>query len=318
MKHFITGGAGFVGSAVVAALLSRGDQVVVYDNLSSGRREFLQPLQSSGRLELIEADLLDFDTLLSVIETSSPEVVWHLAANPDIRYGAEKTDLDLHQGTIATYNVLEAMRRAGLNQIVFSSSSAIYGLPTKLPTPEDYGPLLPHSLYGASKLACEGLVSAFCHTFGFRAWIFRFANVVGPNATHGIIPDLLAKLRRDQTKLEVLGDGRQRKSYIHVSDCVAGMIHGWLHGPDQLNIFNLGTDDDILISRIAEIVLEELGMSEVPIVYTGGEIGWPGDIPVMKLDCSRIKSLGWRPQYSSEQAVRLAVQALIAQGYGLG
>ncbi len=311
MKHLVTGGAGFVGCELVRQLLDRGDEVVAYDNLSSGRREFLSPFHDTGRLKLIEADLLDFDALHNALSAEAPEMVWHLAANPDIRYGAQKTDLDLNQGTIATYNVLEAMRRCGISKIVFSSSSAIYGLPTKFPTPEDYGPLLPHSLYGASKLACEGLVSAFCHTFDFQAWIFRFANVVGPNATHGIIPDLLAKLHRDPTQLEVLGDGQQRKSYIHVSDCVAGMIHGWLHSSDPVNIFNLGTDDDILIKRIAEIVLEEAGQPDTPIVYTGGKIGWPGDVPVMKLDCSRIKSLGWRPRLNSEQAVREAVKALV-------
>ncbi|MCD6351023.1 MAG: NAD-dependent epimerase/dehydratase family protein [Armatimonadetes bacterium] len=309
MNCFVTGGAGFIGSALVEALLSRGDGVTVYDNLSSGRREFLAPFEGQNGFRFVEADLLDFEALVQAVEGA--DVVWHLAANPDIRYGAEKTDLDLQQGTIATYNVLEAARRAGVVKVVFSSSSAVYGLPSILPTPEDYGPLLPHSLYGASKLACEGLVSAFCYSLGFQAWIFRFANVVGPNATHGIIPDLPAKLADDPSRLEVLGNGRQRKSYIHVSDCVAGMLHGFEHADEPVNVFNLGTDDDILISRIAELVVEARGLPDTPIVYTGGDIGWPGDIPVMKLDCKRINSLGWRPRLNSEQAVREAIRALI-------
>jgi len=308
MRTVVTGGAGFVGSTLVAALLDAGHEVTAYDNFSSGRREFLEPFGDRPQFALVEGDLLDFERLQAAVERV--EVVWHIAANPDIRYGAEKTDLDLQQGTLATYNVLEAMRRREVRQIVFSSSSAIYGRPTVVPTPEDYGPLLPHSLYGASKLACEGLISAFCHSHGFQAWIFRFANVVGPNATHGIIPDLLAKLGRDRTKLEVLGDGRQRKSYIHVCDCVAGMIHGWREAGEKVKVFNLGTDDDILISRIAGIVLETAGDTNMSIAYTGGEVGWPGDVPLMQLDTARIRATGWRPTWRSEASVRQAVRAL--------
>ena len=308
MKTLVTGGAGFVGSALVGALIDEGHEVVVYDNLSSGRREFLTPFEGSGGLQFVKADLLDLGRLAEAL--AGVEMVWHLAANPDIRLGTRQTDLDLQQGTVATYNVLEAMRRAEVRKLAFSSSSAIYGRPTVFPTPDDYGPLLPESLYGASKLACEGLVSAFCHSLGMQAWIFRFANVVGPNATHGIIPDLLAKLRQTPARLEVLGNGRQRKSYIHVQDCVKGMLTGWRHADDPVNVMSLGTDDDILISRIAEIVVQEAGTSETPIVYTGGDVGWPGDVPVMKLDCTRIRSLGWRPQYNSEQAVRDAVRSL--------
>lgn len=311
MRCLVTGGAGFIGSALVGALLEDGHEVVAYDNLSSGKEDFLDPYRSCPRFVFVHGDLLDIEEVEAA--TRGVDVVWHLAANPDIRRGVRHTDLDLRQGTIATYNVLEAMRRCDVRHIVFSSSSAVYGRAAVLPTPEDYGPLTPHSLYGASKLACEGLVSAFCHTFGFRAWIFRFANVVGPNATHGIIPDLLAKLDRDSSRLEVLGNGQQRKSYIHVSDCVAGMIHGWQHSSQPVNIFNLGTQDDILIARIAEIVLEETGHADTPIVYTGGEIGWPGDVPQMMLDCTRITSLGWRPRYNSEEAVRQAVRALICK-----
>jgi UDP-glucose 4-epimerase len=308
MRCLVTGGAGFIGNAVVAALLDQGHEVVAFDNLSSGRREFLAPFEARPGFAFVQGDLLDLDALLTAMQDA--EMVWHLAANPDIRCGAEKTDLDLQQGTTVTLHVLEAMRRCGCAQLAFSSSSAVYGRPTVLPTPEGYGPLLPHSLYGASKLACEGLVSAFCHTFGIQAWIFRFANVVGPNATHGIIPDLVAKLQREPSELEVLGDGRQRKSYIHVSDCVVGMIHGWQHAGEQVNVFNLGTDDDILIGRIAEIVLEESGLSALPIVYTGGEVGWRGDVPWMRLDCGRIRSLGWHSRLDSEPSVRAAVRAL--------
>jgi len=311
MRCFVTGGAGFVGSALVRALLDDGQAVVVYDNLTSGRREFLAPFEGRSDFRFVRGDLLERDALSSAIQGC--DIAWHLAANPDIRYGAEKTDLDLQQGTIATYNVLEAARRAAVAKVVFSSSSAVYGRPARIPTPEDYGPLLPHSLYGASKLACEGLVSAFCHSLGFQAWVFRFANVVGPNATHGIIPDLIAKLDRDPTRLEVLGDGRQCKSYIHATDCVAGMIHGWRHGTDRINVFNLGTDDDILITRIAELVLEERGLPDSPIVYTGGEVGWPGDVPRMKLDCSRIRSLGWQPRFTSEAAVREAIRSFLCK-----
>jgi UDP-glucose 4-epimerase len=310
MKVLVTGGAGFIGSALSERLLRRGDEVTVFDNFSSGRKEFIGHLLKSDRFKLIEGDLLDPEGLAPALRRQ--EMVFHLAANPDIRGSLEEPALDFEQGTVATFNLLEAMRKNKVVKIAFASSSVVYGEPEISPTPEDYGSHLPISLYGASKLAGEGMISSYCHCFGFRAWIFRFANVVGPHPTHGILFDFVKKIRKNPRRLEVLGDGRQKKSYLYVDDCVEGMLWGVSRSGESLNVFNLGGGDDIRISEIARIFLAEAS-PEAEIVYAGGERGWPGDVPRMLLDVSKINRLGWKARLNSEAAVRLAIKTLLNQ-----
>ena len=239
------------------------------------------------------------------------ETVHHLAANPDIRLGTEVTDTDLRQGTVATYNVLEAMRNSGVKRISFSSSSAIYGEANVMPTPETYGPVKPISLYGASKLASEALITAWCGTFGAKSWIHRFANIVGPRGTHGVIYDFIHKLKNDPSRLEVLGNGLQEKSYMSAEDCVRAMVHIVDGTYDAINLYNLGTGDTCSVRRIAEIVVEESGLEGVSIEYTGGDRGWAGDVPKTSLDVEYLFSTGFEPTMQSEAAIRHTARALI-------
>lgn len=308
MRYFISGGAGFIGSHLVDRLVSMGE-VTVYDNLSSGKTEFIKHHLSRDNFHFIQADLLELDALKKAIKDH--EVVFHLAANPEARAGIEDTYLDLRQGTLTTYNVLEAMRVNEIKKIIFASSSTVYGETRVKSITEDYGPLVPISLYGASKLASEGLVTAFSHTFGMQAWIFRFANVVGPRATHGVIFDFISKLKQNAAELEILGDGNQKKPYIHVDDCVEGFLYGFLHSTNQLNLFNLGCSTVTSVSNIARIIVEEMGLNNVKFKYTGGERGWPGDVPHYRLDPSRMGRLGWKPRYTSDEAVRRGIRDIL-------
>ncbi|RLF32060.1 MAG: UDP-glucose 4-epimerase [Thermoplasmata archaeon] len=309
MKVFVTGGAGFIGSHLVDKLISQGDIVTVYDNLSSGRKEFLEQHMRNKKFTFIEGDLLDIECVKKNIKNH--DVVFHIAANPFVRLGEKQTRLDLEQGAIATYNVLESMRLNGVKKIVFSSSSVVYGETPPISIPETYGPTLPISFYGAGKLAGEGLISAFCGTFGFQAWVFRFANVVGSRGTHGVIVDFIDKLKRNPRELEILGDGKQRKPYLHVSDIVDGMIYGFEHSNEQVNLFNLGCDSNTTVTHIAEMVVEEMGLKDVKFKYTGGKRGWPGDVPRFQLDTTRMKKLGWKPRYTSDEAVRKAIREIL-------
>jgi len=310
MTYFITGGAGFIGSHVVDRLVPRNG-VTVYDNLSTGRETFISQHFGKPFFRFVKADLLDITTLSK--EMRGHDSVWHLAANPDIRKGTESTMVDLEQNTLATYNVLECARRVDAKTFVFSSTSTIYGRAKVFPTPEDYGPCLPISLYGASKLACEGLVSAYSELYGIKAWIFRFANIVGHRSTHGILFDLVEKLNNDRKTLQVLGDGKQKKSYLLVEECVDGMIYGFKHARDRLNYFNLGTSDQITVKRIVEILLEETKLKGVKVKYTGGESGWKGDVPRFLLDNRKMAKLGWKPKHTSEQAVREAARIVVKE-----
>lgn len=313
MKIFITGGAGFIPSNLAERLVTEGHEVTCYDNLSLGRREFLDDLVRGGRCRFVEADLLDLERVKA--EMAGHDQVWHLAANSDISHGATHTDWDLRQGTVVTWNVLEAMRLNGLREMVFSSTSAIYGEATVLPTPESYGPLHPISLYGASKLACEGLITAFCHNFGMRAWIYRFANIVGRNGTHGALVDFIRRLRQDPTRLRILGDGRQAKPYINVTDCVDAMLHGYRHGTGEVNCWNLSCAGATPVDTIARIVLEEMGLPGAALEHTGGAQGWKGDVPQVRLDPARMIALGWEPRHDSDGAVRQAVRDLLRQDH---
>ena len=307
MKILVTGGAGFIGSHMVDELVRRKHEVTVFDNLSSGRKEFISHHLKRKNIIFFEADLLDFKSVDKAMK--GQEFVHHLAANPDVRRGVERPDLDLKQNVVGTLNVLEAMRMNSVDKISFSSSSTVYGEAKEIPTPEDYGPLVPISLHGASKLAAEGLITAYCHTFGFRAWIFRFANVIGKRQTHGVIVDFIEKLRDNPMELEILGDGRQSKSYVLVEECVDAMLLGVEKSSERVNIFNLGSEDQISVKRIAEIICEETGFKP-KFRYTGTERGWPGDVPRMMLDVKKIMELGWGAKHTSVEAVRRAVEYL--------
>ncbi len=306
MKAFVTGGAGFIGSHLVDKLILRGDEVTVYDNLSSGDKKYFKHHLEDSCFKFIKADLLDLKTLKK--EIKNHDVVFHIAANPYVRLGEKQTRLDLEQGTIATYNVLEAMRLNNIKKIVFSSSSVVYAETPNIDIPETYGPTLPISLYGAGKLGGEGLISSFCGTFNFQAWIFRFANVVGVRGTHGVIVDFIAKLEKNSKELEILGDGCQQKPYLYVTELVDGMLFGFDHSDEQINLFNVGVNSNTTVNRIAELVVEEMKLKDVEFKYTGGRRGWAGDVPRFQLSIEKMKKLGWQASLSSDEAVRKAIR----------
>lgn len=311
MRALVTGGAGFIGSHLIDRLVSRGDTVVVIDNLSSGNLDFIQNHIDSGKVSLVRGDITNYQDVLSAM--SGIECVFHLAANPDIRLGTKITDTDLKQGTIATYNIVEAMRIEGVKKIAFASSSVVYGEDAPMPTPENHGPCLPISLYGASKQAGEGLISSWVGTFGLQAWIFRFANIIGTRGTHGVIFDFIHKLKADPSRLEVLGNGLQEKSYMEVGDCVDGILHVMANSNDSVNLFNLGSHDTASVRRIAEIVVEETGCTGASIEYTGGDRGWAGDIPRAMLAIDKMLEIGFDVNYNSEDAIRHTARALIEE-----
>lgn len=307
-KVLVTGGAGFIGSHVVDRLLADGHEVVVFDNMTSGKMEFIAHHLNDPHFKLINGDLLQPDQVLKACNDVGQ--VFHLAANPDVRIGASNTRMHFDQNVLATYNLLDAMHRQHVKEIAFTSSSTIYGQANIVPTPEDYGPLVPISMYGASKLACEAMITAYCHTFDMRSWIFRFANIIGDRGTHGIIVDFIHKLKRDPAHLEILGDGKQSKSYLYVRECVDAMMLVVLKGNDQVNIFNIGSEDTISATRIGEIVAEEMAL-DPEFKYTGGSQGWKGDVPKMMLSIEKLKALGWKPGVGSEESVRVTARSLL-------
>lgn len=310
-RMFVTGGAGFIGSHLVDRLLKMGNEVTVYDNLVSGKVDNIKHHFGSKGFNFIQADLLDFGTLKQAMK--GHELVWHLGANTDIPGGNKVIDLDLKNCTIATHNVLEAMRQNRIRKLLFTSTSAIYGEIQKMPTAEDDGPILPISLYGAGKLACEGLISAYCHLFDIQAWIFRFGNVVGTMMGHGVIFDFIRKFEKNPKELEILGDGNQEKNYFVVEDCIDGMLCAFHNCDNQCEVFNLGTESTVKVSVIAQIVVEEMGLRNVKFEYTGGRRGWPGDVPVVRFDLKKIKQLGWEARHGSEEAVRIATRRLLGK-----
>ena len=311
MRALVTGGAGFIGSHLVDELVDAGYSVKIIDNLSSGNIALVNHQIAAGNAEFIEGDITSIDDVLQA--TKEVDVVFHMAANPDIRLGTQVTDTDLKQGTIATYNILEAMRINNVNKIVFASSSVVYGEGAPMPTPESFGPCLPISLYGASKVGSEGLITSWVGTFDFQAWIFRFANIIGNRGTHGVIFDFIHKLKRDNSRLEVLGNGLQEKSYMEVKDCVKGMMHIFNTSTSPINLYNLGSHDTCSVRRIAEIVVEETGCRDAIIEYTGGDRGWAGDIPRAMLSIEKMLSTGYDVKYNSEAAVRHTTKCLIEE-----
>jgi UDP-glucose 4-epimerase len=313
-RVLVTGGAGFIGSHAVEALVAAGAKVTVVDDLSAGKREFLSAVE--GRIVFVQGDAGDRDLLDRLLPGMAS--VWHLAANPEVRTGETDPSGHYEQNVAVTFHLLEAMRRHGVKHLVFTSTSTVYGRASVLPTPEDYGPLLPISIYGACKLACEALIASYAGTFGFDALLFRFANVVGPRSTHGVTYDFVAKLRQDPTSLEILGDGRQTKSYVSVSDTVAGMMHAMRHAPPGAQAYNIGSLDSIPVTRIAALVAEAMAV-EPTLRFAGGAkdgAGWVGDVKAMALDVGRLRQLGpgWTPRHSSEQAIREAAEALVGPG----
>ncbi len=311
MKALVTGGAGFIGSHLIDALMEKGYDVRCIDNFSSGKIEFIEKNLEKG-LGLIKGDILSKDDIKKAVEGC--DIIFHLAANPDVSLGAEDTNIHLEQNILATYTLLEEMRRHKIKKIVFTSSSTVYGEADVIPTPENYAPLIPISLYGASKLAAESLVCAYCHTFDMFSVIYRFANVVGPRSTHGVTYDFMKKLKKDENKLEILGDGTQKKSYLYISDCIDAMLFGMEKSNERVEIFNIGSEDWIEVKKIADIVSREMRVQPT-YEFTGGidgGRGWKGDVKIMKLSIKKLKDLGWKPRYGSEEALRMTAKWLLS------
>lgn len=309
MRSLITGGAGFIGSHLADALLERGHEVFVVDNFILGREENIAHLSHHPRFRFQRLELLNETELDAVFAAGRFEVVFHLAANSDIARSHRDPNVDRDNTFATTYAVLQAMKKHGVRQVVFSSTSAIYGeLSGALR--EESGPLLPVSHYGAGKLASEAFISSFAANYDIRAWIVRFPNVVGGRATHGAIHDFIGKLRRRSDVLEVLGDGRQIKPYLHVRDLVAAILLIWERADRRVNVFNVGVESRTSVRRIAELVIEEMGVSAT-IHYTGGERGWVGDVPEFQYQLERIHALGWHARLSSDEAVRSAIREIL-------
>jgi UDP-glucose 4-epimerase len=300
MKAFVTGCAGFIGSHLTDRLLASGCEVVGFDNFSSGQHRFLERARRDSRFRLVEADLLDCEALNSAMRGS--DCVFHLAANADVRRGTEQPRKDLEQNTIATHNVLESMRATGVRKIAFTSTGSVYGEAAIVPTPEDAPFPVQTSLYGASKLACEGLIGAYCEGFGLQGWIFRLVSILGERYSHGHVFDFFRQLCSDSTQLRVLGNGRQRKSYLYVQDCVDAVLLAMSRASGKVNVFNLGVDSYCEVRDSIGWICAALGVKP-RVTYSDGERGWVGDIPFIYLETRRITELGWRPQLNIEQGV---------------
>jgi UDP-glucose 4-epimerase len=308
MQVFITGAAGFIGSNLADRLLSRGDIVVGYDNFSTGARRFIEQATTHKRFRLVEGDLLDTMRLTEAMVGA--DLVFHLAANADVRFGLDHPIRDLEQNTIATFNVLEAMRANKIKTIAFSSTGSVYGEASVVPTPEDAPFPIQTSLYGASKLAGEGLIAAYVEGYEFRAYVFRFVSILGERYSHGHVFDFVRRLTKDPTTLHILGNGLQRKSYLYVGDCIDAMLTAIEHATSTFNLFNLGTEEHCEVNNSACWIAEHLAISP-HFTYSGGDRGWVGDNPFIFLDTARIRSLGWRPRLSIRQAVERTVDWLL-------
>lgn len=311
-RYFVTGGAGFIGSNLVDRLLAEGHAVTAYDNFSTGQQRFLEKALKQPRFRLVEGDLLDERQLAGAIKDH--DFVFHLAANADVRFGTEHPRRDLEQNTIATFNVLEAMRAAGIKRIAFSSTGSIYGEPEVFPTPETASFPVQTSLYGASKLAGEGLIEAYAVGFGFRGYIFRFVSILGERYSHGHVFDFYRSLQNDPTQITVLGDGKQRKSYLYVQDCVDAMLAVIRQCDRPVNVYNLGTDEYCQVGDSLGWICQKLGVNPQRS-YTGGERGWIGDSPFIFLDTAKVRSLGWTPKLTIRQGVERTVDYLRANGW---
>lgn len=307
MKALVTGGAGFIGSHLVDRLMENGEEVVVFDNLSAGRIKNIEQYLNDRKFEFVKGDLKSLGSIRKVM--GGIDMVFHFGTNT---YLIRELDsfLQLEEGILTTLNVLEAMRVEEVKKIVFASSITIYE-ETNRPVAENYGPTLPVSLYGAGKVASEALISSFCNMFGMQAWIFRFANVIGERITKSVVFDFIRKLKKDPRRLEILGNGLQEKPYFYVKDCIEGVLYGLKYANEKVNLFNLGCESSTSVNRIAEIVVEEMGLEDVEFRYTGKKT--TGDLTWVRYDCSKMKNLGWETKYDSDEAVRFVVRLLIKE-----
>jgi len=299
-RYFVTGAAGFIASNLIDRLLSLGHTVVGYDNLSSGQERFLSEANPSPNFTFVKGDILDAAPLAAAMKGA--DFVFHLAANADVRFGTDHPSRDLEQNTIGTFRVLEAMRGNGIKRIVFSSTGSVYGEAKVFPTPEDAPFPIQTSLYGAAKTAGEGMIAAFCEGFGFQSWIFRFVSILGERYSHGHVYDFYRSLLGDPTKLHILGNGKQRKSYLYVQDCVSAMLLAVERATEKVNILNLGADEYVEVNDSVGYICEALGINPVR-TYSGGERGWIGDNPFILLDTTKIKSLGWKPSLTIREGI---------------
>jgi UDP-glucose 4-epimerase len=310
--YIIVGGAGFIGSHFTDYLLGQADtSVVIYDNFTSGQRWHLKQHDDNPALRIVEGDVHEQDKLTSAMQ--GVDTVIHLASNPDIAKAMTDPDIDFREGTQLTRNVVEAMRSAGVKRILYASGSGVYGDLGNYPVPENHGPLLPISTYGASKLAGEALICSYAHMFEMRGRCFRFANVVGPRQTHGVAYDFIRRLKAQPGHLDILGDGTQSKSYVHVSDIVAAVMlaHRTAKGPFEA--FNVGTATALTVTEIADLACEILGLKGVEYRYGGGNRGWKGDVPVVRIATDKIRALGWTCQHDTRQAVRKSIEAMLEE-----
>lgn len=299
-RVFVTGGAGFIGSSAVDRLLSLGSDVVVYDNFSTGRHDFLTSAARHPKCTVVTGDTLDVETMTRAMQGA--DLVLHFAANADVRFGLDHPRRDLEQNTIATFNVLEAMRASGVRRIAFSSTGSVYGEATVFPTPEDAPFPVQTSLYGASKLAGESLIASYCQGFGFQAWVFRFVSILGERYTHGHVFDFYKSLCHDPSRLRVLGNGLQRKSYLDIQDCLDAIFLALDRTTEPFTVLNLGTEEYCRVNDSIGWICEHLGLSPT-LEYTGGDRGWIGDNPFIFLDCARIRALGWRPRLTIREGI---------------
>lgn len=300
MRCLVTGAAGFIASNIVDRLLADGHAVVGYDNFSTGQEKFVEEAQKSPNYELVRADILDLDTLKGA--AAGCDIVFHLSANADVRFGTHHPERDLQQNTIGTFNVLEALRANNIKRIAFSSTGSVYGEAEIFPTPENAPFPIQTSLYGASKVAGEGMISAYAEGYGMEAYIFRFVSILGERYTHGHVFDFYQKLLNDPSHLHILGNGKQRKSYLYVQDCVDAIFTVLDKAHDKVNIYNLGTDEYCEVNNSARWIAEALGL-EPEFTYEGGERGWIGDSPFIFLDTNKVRSLGWKPKLTIQEGV---------------
>lgn len=307
MKYFVTGGAGFIGSNMVDRLLEMGNEVTVYDNFSTGRREFLKKAFGYDGFKIVEGDTLDVDKLKASM--TGCDFVFHFAANADVRFGTHHPERDIQQNTLATFNVLEAMRSNGIKNIAFSSTGSVYGEAKVIPTPEDSPFPIQTSLYAASKLAGEGLLESYSEGFDYIVYIFRFVSILGERYTHGHVFDFYKKLKTDPNNLYILGDGKQKKSYLYVQDCINAILTTIDKCEQKINIYNLGTDEYCQVTDSASWISERMGVTP-KFTFSGGEHGWVGDNPFIYLDTSRVRRLGWKPECSIHDAIIRTVDYL--------
>jgi UDP-glucose 4-epimerase len=314
MRILVTGGAGFIGSHLCDALIARGDDVWCVDNLHLGREENIRHLAPRPGFHFRKLDVLDRKGLDALFAEVRFDAVFHLAANSDIQRGSEDHEVDLRLTFLTTFETLEAMRRHGVSRIFFASSSAVFGDADLAKLHENFGPLRPESFYGAAKLASEAYLSVFAGAFGFKVWVLRFPNVIGERCTHGVLHDFITRLRQDPSRLRVLGDGTQNKPYLYVSDLVEAILTVFDKAPEPFAVYHVAGEGLTSVREIAEMVVEEMGLKGIPIEYSGGKVGWVGDVPRYEYDVSKIRALGYTHRHNSTDAVRIAVRRILGKG----